>query len=1722
MLPPVHQLVERRANELSSQLAVASRARSLTHAALNTHANRLAHALMARGAGPDVLVGVCLPRSVELVASVLGVLKAGATWLPLDPAAPPERLRSMSVSAGARFVIGAGPAVERLAADGIQVLTPAALALESFPDVNPGVPVHPDHLAYVIHTSGSTGLPKGVMISHRALSAFTEYHCDTFGLSPADRIGVVASPGFDALVMALLPSLASGARLELPPDEETRLSPQKLQDWLLARDITCVFLPTPLAERVLPLPWPESCPLRWVLTGGDRLHLRPRPGLPFQLVNGYGPAECTIYSTSGVVPPSDEAPDERLPSIGRPIDGVEVHVLGPELRPVAEGETGELFIGGPGLARGYVGTPDLTADRFIPDPFSRFGGERLYRTGDLGRRLPDGSLEFHGRSDRQVKVRGIRIEPAEITAALLTHPHVGAAHVMARSTTDAEGQDVSFVAWFAPKDARAVPGTEQLREHLRAWLPEAMLPRTFIVVDALPLGPTGKVDVRALPTPEAHATRSSAYVAPRTELEHGLARVWQEELRLDAIGVEDDFFELGGHSLLATRITARVEDVMGLPLSLTELFAHRRISQLATVLESRRAVPAKAALPPVVRVADPARAPLSVQQEQVWFLQKLSPGSISYQAQTTLRVLGGLDLAVLERALTEVTRRHELLRTTYEEVDGRPWQRVLPVTPVQVPLIDLSALPLDEREHRREEALRQELRRPLSLFEPPLARWTLVRLTPDDHELVLVEHHVVHDGVSFSVLMRELDALYNAYLRGEPSPLSELPVQYRDFASWQREALEGPAMKAQLDFWRKRLAGAPEVLPLRTDHPRPRVQTFNGDLLRLELPPALPGALRAFCQSEGVTLFNTLFAAFATLLHRYTGEQDLCIGSAFAARAGVRNIENVIGMFVNAVVLRCDVSGAPSFRELVRQVRDLTVEAAEHQTYPFLKLIEALGVKRDPSRNPLVQAMFSFHDSAVRSPRLGEASCTIFERGNGSSKVDLDVVAIPHAGRHLGDKERGDARISLIWEYNRDLFDRSTMERMSAHFLRLLEAAVASPGTSVSRLPMLSDAERQVLLGDGSATSVSAEAPVHQQVLEQALRTPDAVAVCDEAGTVTYAELVRRATLLAEHLHEHGAGAESVVGVCTPRGADLVTAELGVMLSGAAFLPLDPEHPVERIALILADAGVRQVITTSPLAERLPATLERMRIEDFRGPGTPRGGLPPEVRPGQWAYVMYTSGSTGVPKGVVVEHGALAHLVGWHRRAFGLNANSRTTLLYSPAFDPSVAEVWPALTAGATLHVPGQDVRLSPERLQAWLLSERITFTDLPTALAERLLALPWPAACELRTVLAGGDRLHARPVLGLPWRLFNQYGPTETTVTATSGEVLPAGPDTARPAIGQPLDGAKVHVLDAKPQPVPMGVAGELPDIGQPIDGASAYVLDADLQPVPPGVAGELYVGGACVARGYLNRADLTAASFVPDPYSAQPGARMYRTGDRVLCRPDGTLEFLGRMDAQLKIRGFRVEPAEVAVRLRTHPGLSEAHVRAWSPSGGAPQLVGYLVPRVGQAVPSPARLREHLSRELPAYMIPSAYVELKALPLTHGGKVDERALPDPTPGTQAPQVPLANEQERRIAGIWCETLRLERVGAEDNFFDLGGHSLLLAQVQHLLKQRMGHDVPMVTLFEFPTVRALAGHLQGRDDGGEAAAAQEQRQEQRRNGRARLLGRQGRLTSDRSREDVE
>jgi amino acid adenylation domain-containing protein len=1639
----VHQLVDTFAERHPAHLAVLEAGQQLSYGELVGRANGLARALRGAGVRHDEVVAVCLPRGADFVTAVLGVLKAGAAYLPLEPGAPVERRADMIVQVQARHVVVAGPQ------DGL----PAHLQRLDLARIEPdeqfaSVPVRPEHLAYVMFTSGSSGRPKGVMVSHGALANMASAYREVFALEPEDRTMLGAQLSFDASVGELWPFLTAGAGVCVPEDK-LWLDTRALAAWLREHRVTVAFLPTPMAELALAVPW-EPQALRLLFTAGDRLHSRPPPQLPFQLVNLYGPTENTVGSTFSFVQPGRPG----APPIGVALPGVQVHVLDPELRPVRPGEEGEIYLGGENVARGYVGHASATAERFVPDPFAG-GGRRMYRTGDRGRWRPDGELDFCGRTDQQVKIRGVRVEPAEVVLALLGHPQVAAAHVVARS----DGGDKRLVAYITPRDPRRVPDPRQLREHLAPRLLPVMHPEAFVVLDALPLTTHGKVDVARLPEPPSQQPATSRpYAEPETELERQLAALWAQLLRVVRVGLDDDFFELGGHSLLAIRTAAGLADTLAVPVSVRDLFACPTVRQLAARLA--RGPEAHLVPPPLVPGSGGLRAPLTVQQEQVWFFQQLAPDSTAYQAQTTVRLVGRFDPDVLERALDEIVRRHALLRTLYREQDGQVWQLVQPPEPVRMVRIDLSSLEGEELVVRREQLVKEELAHPFDLGQLPLARWTLLRLAPEEHELVLVEHHIVHDGWSFAVLTRELQALYTAFAEGQPSVLPELEVQYADYAVWQRLALDSPAMEQQLSYWRGRLQGAPPALELPTDRRRPPVQSFRGDLLRIELPAELPAALRTFCRRQGVTLYSTLFAAFAALLQRYTGQTDLCIGSAFANREPPQ-VESLVGMFVNLVVLRCEVDPRAPFGALVQHVRDVVVEAAAHQMVPFPKVVEALSVRRDPSRNPLVQAMFSFHDSPVTRPRLGDASSTIFERGNGSAKMDLDVVVIPHAGRHLGDREHGDARITILWEYNRDLFDRSTMEQMSACYLRLLRAALERPEVAVGRLPLWEPArERQPPL--------RSLPPVHETVVQRAAASPEALAVQHGAVALSYGELAQRSASLARELRRRGAGPEQLVAICLPRGIDLVVAELGVLRSGAAVLPLDPSAPPSRQAQLLQGARVELLITDRAHLALHPQALV---LQDLPPDDAPLEPVP--LRESHLAYVLYTSGSTGQPKAVMVPHGALAHLSAWHQQAFGLGETSRATLLYAPSVDPSLAELWPTLSAGASLHVPEDETRLSPERLVQWLCQHQLTHTDLPAILAERVLALDWPARCSLAVLLSGGDRLSRRPSVGLPFEVHNEYGPTEATVTATSGRVSSSGEG-------------------------PVG-------IGHPRPGVTAWVLDPELAPVPPGVVGELYLGGVGVTRGYLHRASATAERFVPDPLSGEPGARMYRTGDRVRQRPDG-LEFVGRVDGQVKIRGVRVEPAEVAAALLSHPQVAAAHVVARPGPDGQLALVAYAVPQEGAVLHGPG-LREHLSTLLPSALVPAACVPIDTLPFTPQGKVDASALPSPSLAQAQRGEPPATPLERELVAVWAQVLRAPSVGVTDNFFDLGGHSLLLAEVQRQVEGLVDRPVPLILLFEHPTIRGLARHLEGQARPEAAPSGRDPA------GRARLQDRRSRLT---------
>jgi amino acid adenylation domain-containing protein len=1077
-----------------------------------------------------------------------------------------------------------------------------------------------------------------------------------------------------------------------------------------------------------------------------------------------------------------------------------------------------------------------------------------------------------------------------------------------------------------------------------------------------------------------------------------------------------------------------------------------------------------------------AGIPLSLQQEQIWFLHRFAPDGIAYHSQTTIRVVGAFDLDRFDRVITEIGRRHEVLRTTYPEIGGRPWQVVHPPRPVRARRLDIG----DVREGQHgllDEIVTREMRTPFHLEHLPLARWTVVRLSAEEHEIVLVENHLLRDRWSFALLMRELTTLYNAFTDGVEPPLAEPPVQYRDFARWQRAALATAPLQAQLAYWRHRLADLPPLLELPADHPRPAIQSFRGETLRVDLPPGPAAALRAFCRTHRVTVFSTMLAAFYALLHRYTGQQDICVGSSFAGRQAPRT-EELIGVVVNTVLLRCDIDPALGFQDLVKKVHGVVLDATANELLPFPELVRVLNPTREPGRNPLTDVLFSVDDSPIPDLDLAGATGTVAEHGNGSAKTDLNVVVIPGAA---------DDRITMLWEYVVDLFDGATVRRMADGYLRLLADAVAHPAAPLFELALLSLRDRAMVLDDWNPERHHpADGPLVQDAVRaQARATPDAPAIRDGAREVSYAELIHRADSLAAVLRARGVRPRTVVGVCLPRGADLVIAELAVLCAGAAYLPLDPENPPARLAGQFTAAGVVLIATRSAIEDRLPDDLARLPVD--RLPDVERGGAGAQPVPGghpttpdDLAYLIATSGSTGRPKIVMVEHRSLSNVVAWRRRRCDIGPADRVAQVASPGFDPSVTDIWPTLTSGATLCVPDQDTRLDPERLRSWLVDEGITVTELPTALAERVLELPWPAEPALRELIVGGDRLRVRPAASLPFRVLNEYGPTETTATATAGHVEPAGTGHGPP------------------------------DIGRPITGGSVYILDAWRQPVPPGVTGELWIGGVGVARGYHGSPGLTADRFVPDPFSDVPGRRMYRTGDLARHLPDGRIEFVGRRDRQIKLRGYRIEPAEIVEALRAHPAVTDAVVLATtSEDGDGPgekRLVAYL-----EAQDRPAlrqQVREHLAGRLPRYMIPTDFVLLDSLPINRNGKVDERALPAPGPTEPDPDFRAPRTvTERWLADAWCAVLRLERVGLDDNFFDIGGHSLLLAAVQRALAER-GHDLSIVTFFEYPTIHDLARHLDDRRPVAGEDADESGRAARRGAGRARLNRRRAALRS--------
>ncbi|HCL4313661.1 TPA: pyoverdine non-ribosomal peptide synthetase PvdD [Pseudomonas aeruginosa] len=1630
----LQQRFEEQARQRPQAVALILDEQRLSYGELNARANRLAHCLIARGVGADVPVGLALERSLDMLVGLLAILKAGGAYLPLDPAAPEERLAHILDDSGVRLLLTQGHLLERLPRQaGVEVLAIDGLVLDGYAESDPLPTLSADNLAYVIYTSGSTGKPKGTLLTHRnALRLFSATEA-WFGFDERDVWTLFHSYAFDFSVWEIFGALLYGGRLVIVPQWVSR-SPEDFYR-LLCREGVTVLNQTPSAFKQL---MAVACSadmatqqpaLRYVIFGGEALDLQSlRPWFQRfgdrqpQLVNMYGITETTVHVTYRPVSEADLEGGLVSP-IGGTIPDLSWYILDRDLNPVPRGAVGELYIGRAGLARGYLRRPGLSATRFVPNPFPGGAGERLYRTGDLARFQADGNIEYIGRIDHQVKVRGFRIELGEIEAALAGLAGVRDAVVLAHDGVGGT-QLVGYVVADSAEDAERL--RESLRESLKRHLPDYMVPAHLMLLERMPLTVNGKLDRQALPQPDASLSQQ-AYRAPGSELEQRIAAIWAEILGVERVGLDDNFFELGGHSLLATRVISRVRQEQQLDASLKALFERPVLEAFAQGLE--RTTDAVSTIPLADRQQPLA---LSFAQERQWFLWQLEPESAAYHIPSALRLRGRLDVDALQRSFDSLVARHETLRTRFRLEGGRSYQQVQPAVSISI-----------EREQFGEEGLIERIQaivvQPFDLERGPLLRVNLLQLAEDDHVLVLVQHHIVSDGWSMQVMVEELVQLYAGYSQGLDVVLPALPIQYADYALWQRSWMEAGEKERQLAYWTGLLGGEQPVLELPFDRPRPARQSHRGAQLGFELPRELVEAVRALAQREGASSFMLLLASFQALLYRYSGQADIRVGVPIANRNRVET-ERLIGFFVNTQVLKADLDGRMGFDELLAQARQRALEAQAHQDLPFEQLVEALQPERNASHNPLFQVLFN-HQSEIRSvtPEVQLEDLRLEGLAWDGQTAQFDLTL------DIQEDENG---IWASFDYATDLFDASTVERLAGHWRNLLRGIVANPRQRLGELPLLDAPERRQTLSEWNPAQreCAVQGTLQQRFEEQARQRPQAVALILDEQRLSYGELNARANRLAHCLIARGVGADVPVGLALERSLDMLVGLLAILKAGGAYLPLDPAAPEERLAHILDDSGVRLLLTQGHLLEHLPrqAGVEVLAIDGLVLDGYAESDPLPTLSADNLAYVIYTSGSTGKPKGTLLTHRNALRLFSATEAWFGFDERDVWTLFHSYAFDFSVWEIFGALLYGGRLVIVPQWVSRSPEDFYRLLCREGVTVLNQTPSAFKQLMAVACSADMAtqqpaLRYVIFGGEALDLQSLR--PWfqrfgdrqpQLVNMYGITETTVHVTY-----------RPVSEADLEGGLVS---------PIG--GTIPDL-------SWYILDRDLNPVPRGAVGELYIGRAGLARGYLRRPGLSATRFVPNPFPGGAGERLYRTGDLARFQADGNIEYIGRIDHQVKVRGFRIELGEIEAALAGLAGVRDAVVLAHDGVGGT-QLAGYVVADSAEdAERLRESLRESLKRHLPDYMVPAHLMLLERMPLTVNGKLDRQALPQPDASLsqQAYRAP-GSELEQRIAAIWAEILGVERVGLDDNFFELGGHSLLLL----MLKERIG-DTCQATL---------------------------------------------------------
>lgn len=1645
----VTQLYIQQAEAVPGKLAIEDQEKSLNYGELHISSNQLANYLLANDFGRKSRVAVYMERSTEAFTALLAILKAGAAYIPIDPSYPESRINYILEDVKPKLIITQKSLRKRLSKTAVPLFCyeEKQQLLKAQDIKTPVQRYRADDEAYIIYTSGSTGQPKGVRIPHRGLSNLVSWHKKYYAVDNESRASQIAGFSFDACVWEIWSYLTAGASLHIV-DDETRLSAKAITKWLAEHHISHVFLPTPLAEALLSEPLPKNWALKYLLTGGDRLTSRLPREASFKLYNNYGPTECSVVATASEVGPQEE---RKLPSLGKPINNIKCYVLGPELQPMPIGVLGELYLGGEGLALGYLNRPELTNQNFIKNPFAE---GILYKTGDLVRYRANGDLDYCGRIDNQVQIRGFRIEVGEVESELNKFNEIKESVVEAQG----EGQNKILAAYMVPNQhvvKNAEINFEIIKENIKQTLPEYMVPSVFVVLERLPVNANGKVDRKKLPLVDLQEQNKANFIAPSTRTEKIIAGMWRDLLKAKQVGIHDDFFALGGHSLIATQIIARIREAFHVELPLKLLFEGYDIYQLAQKIDDAVKEKRTGILPGITAVERGTLTPVSSAQQRMWILDKLESGNAEYNAGAAYNISAGLSLQgplnvnALSQAFEELIRRHEVLRTTFVSQNGEIYQQILAPYPWVTIIEDLSEFSEVEKNKKIKQIAQREAIRSFDLEAGENARRTrllrtvLVKAGEESHYLFTTMHHIISDGWSMSILIKEVEHIYNAMVNNTEVLLPPLSVQYADYALWQRNLLQGDFYNQQLGYWKECLKGI-SITELPTDKPRPSLQSFKGAEYIFELPKEILKGVEKLTKTQSVTPFMVLITAFKLLLHRYSGQEDICIGTPIANRTHAVQ-EQMIGFFTNTLALRTDFSGNPEVKALLKRVQTSTMGAYSHQDIPFEKLVDELNIERDLSRTPLFQTLFSVTDKSLSAINLSGLRVSPFKTKITTAQFDLTL-----------NIECEDSQDQGRFIYNTDLFEEASIKRLAEHYKNILNQVVNHIDRKISEIEMLGEKELQAI---HAVNNTSISYPQYQNVIEifeqQVLKTPDNLAVKYENQQLSYAELNIQANQLAHYLVENGVKPGDIVAICLERSIELVISIYAIIKAGGAYVPLDPEYPQQRLDFILEDTKAQLIITDTKQKSRFADTkLDITCTSEFKGILTTQNQQAPEYkRDGQQlCYVIYTSGSTGRPKGVAIQHFGIINRLQWMQDTYNLGENDKILQKTPYSFDVSVWEfLWPLMT-GASLVMAKPNGHKDPAYLIDIIETENVTVLHfVPSMLSIFLDQIEANQCVSLKKVICSGEalskKLEQQFFEKMAAELHNLYGPTEASIDVTYWQC-------------QPEDVQKV---------VP---------IGFPIANTQLYILDKYLNPMPMGVPGELHIAGIGLAKEYLERPELTREKFISNPFSDGPSARLYKTGDLTRWLPNGAIEYLGRIDQQVKLRGYRIELGEIESKLNEYFAIKDCAVIIREDKPGDQRLVAYLVPETIQL--QPEEMKKTLSKVLPDFMIPGAFIELEQLPVTSNGKLDRKALPAVSESitTNKEFITPRNETEAALADIWCEVLNLDVVGVTDNFFELGGHSLLATQIVSRVRDKFQVDIALSSLFESPTIESTAMYI--------------------------------------------